>query len=200
MLKSHEKFYSASGKRQVLIADDEWINREMLGSVLEDVYELIYAENGEETLQKMRENIHTVSIVLLDLMMPVMSGSEVLKTVKASPELKKIPIIVMTADQKAEVESLEDGAMDFIPKPYPIPEVVKARVLKTIELAEDREIIHSTERDALTGLYNKDYFYNYAEQFDQHHKELEMDAIIVDVNHFHTINERFGTAYGDEVL
>ena len=78
--------------------------------------------------------------------------------------------------------------------------MVLARVLRTIELSEDREIIQSTERDELTGLYNREYFYRYAEQFDQHHKELEMDAIVVDINHFHMINERYGKAYGDEVL
>ena len=61
-------------------------------------------------------------------------------------------------------------------------------------------MIQYTERDPLTGLYNKEFFYRYAEQFDQHHKDVAMDAIVVDIYHFHMINERFGTAYGDEVL
>ena len=52
----------------------------------------------------------------------------------------------------------------------------------------------------LTGLYNRDYFYRYARQFDQHYKDLDMDAIVVDVHHFHMVNERYGKAYGDEVL
>ena len=200
MLKSHEKFHSANGKRLVLIVDDELINRELLGSVLQNEYELMYASNGQEAMDRIRENKDTLSLVLLDLMMPVLSGTEVLKKIKADPELQHIPVIVLTSDQEAEIDSLMLGAIDFIPKPYPQHKVILARILRTIELSEDRQIIHSTERDPLTGLYNKEYFYRYAEQFDQHHKGMDMDAIIVDVNHFHMINERFGTAYGDEVL
>ena len=200
MLKSHEKFHSANGKRLVLVADDEFINRELLSLTLQDSYEVIFASNGREALEKIRANRDTLSLVLLDLMMPEMSGSELLKVVKEDPELKHVPIIVLTGDQEAEVESLGNGASDFIPKPYPKAEVILARVLRTIELSEDRQIIMSTERDPLTGLYNREYFYRYAEQFDHHHKDMSMDAIVEDVNHFHMINERFGTAYGDQVL
>ena len=200
MLKSHEKFHSSNGKRLILIADDELINREMMKMILEDEYELIFAENGQEALDQMKTNIDMLSLVLLDIQMPVMSGIDVLEAVKADPDLGRIPVIVITSDNEAEVQSLSLGAIDFIPKPYPSKDVIMARILRTIELSEDRDIISSTERDPLTGLYNREYFYRYAEQFDQHHKDLEMDAIVIDVNHFHMINERFGNAYGDEVL
>ena len=200
MLKSHEKFHSANGKRLVLVVDDEAINRELMGLILESDYELIYAENGQVALEKIRQYRDVLSLVLLDLMMPVVPGKEVLRQIKADTAIRHIPVIVLTADQNAEVESLSLGATDFIPKPYPKAGVIQARVRRTIELSEDRQIIQSTERDVLTGLYNREYFYRYAEQFDQHHKELEMDAIVLNINHFHMINERFGTAYGDEVL
>ena len=200
MLKSHEKFYSTNGKRRILIADDEMINREMLNEMLKDDYEIIFACDGVETLEAVRQNKHTLSLVLLDILMPKMSGLEVLKELKEDEELSRIPIIVTTAEKETEVESLKLGAIDFIPKPYPAVDVIQARALRTIELSEDRDIIQSTERDELTGLYNKEYFYRYAEQFDQHHEDKEMDAVIVDVNHFHLINERYGRAYGDTVL
>ena len=200
MLKSHEKFHSTNGKRLILVADDEMINREILGHLLSQDYEVLYAEDGRQALDLIRMHRDTLSLVLLDLLMPVMSGMEVLTAVRRDPELSNIPVIVVTSDQSAEVESLGIGATDFISKPYPQPGVILARVLRTIELSEDREIIQSTERDPLTGLYNKEFFYRYAEQFDQHHKDLSMDAIIVDINHFRIINERYGKAYGDEVL
>ena len=73
-------------------------------------------------------------------------------------------------------------------------------MLRTIELSEDRDIIKLTERDELTDLYNREYFYRYAEQYDQYHVGKSMDAVLVDVNHFRMINERYGKAYGDEVL
>ena len=200
MLKSHEKFHSANGRRQVLVADDEMINRAILGNLLETEYEVLYAADGREALEVMRANRGTLSLVLLDLQMPEVSGMEVLRAVRDDPELERIPVIVLTSDQSAEIESLSLGAIDFIPKPYPQPGVILARVLRTIELSEDRQIIQSTERDPLTGLYNREYFYRYAEQFDQHHRDLETDAIVVDINHFHMLNERYGKAYGDEVL
>ncbi|MGI5874008.1 MAG: EAL domain-containing protein [Bacillota bacterium] len=202
MLKSHEKFHSANGKRLVLVVDDEAINREILGAILADDYEVIFADNGNEALDLIEKNRETLSLVLLDLMMPVMGGMEVLKQMKEAPDpaTRQIPVIVLTSEQNSEVESLSHGAIDFIPKPYPQPGVILARVRRTIELSEDRQIINSTERDPLTGLYNKEYFFRYAEQFDHHHRGMEMDAIVVDVNHFHLINERYGKTYGDAVL
>jgi len=200
MLKSHEKFHSKNGKRQILVADDEQINREILGAILSEDYEVLFAEDGEQALQIMQENGDTLSLVLLDLMMPVMSGLELLKCVKGDPVLQRIPVIVLTSDQPAEIESLGLGAIDFIPKPYPQTGVILARVLRTIELSEDRQIIQHTERDSLTGLYTREYFFRYAEQYDRHHKDADMDCIVIDVNHFHMINERYGKAYGDKVL
>ena len=200
MLKSHEKFHSANGKRMILVADDEIINREILGEILRNDYDVIFAEDGRETLEKVRDNKDILSLVILDILMPGMSGLEVLKSLKEDEELSNIPVIVATSEKKTEVESLQLGATDFIPKPYPEVDVILARVLRTIELFEDRDIIQSTERDVLTGLYNKEYFYRYAEQFDQHHKNMDMDAVVVDINHFRMINERYGRAYGDDVL
>ena len=200
MLKSHEKFHSANGKRLILIADDEIINREILGEMLRREYELLFAADGAETLKMIRQYKDTLSLVLLDILMPGISGLEVLKAVKEDEALSRIPIIVTTAEKETEIESLKLGAIDFIPKPYPAIGVIQARVLRTIELFEDRDIIQSTERDELTDLYTKEYFYRYAVQFDQFHRDLEMDAIIVDVNHFRMINERYGKPYGDQVL
>lgn len=203
MPKFQERYQSINGKRQILVADDEWINRELMGNILADEYEILFAADGQEALDQIRDNKETLSLVLLDLMMPVLSGIEVLRHMKEESEdplIRQIPVIVITSDSRAEVESLTLGASDFIPKPYPQPDVIKARIWRTIELFEDRAIIRSTERDTLTGLYNKEYFYRYAEQFDHLHRGMDMDAIVVDVNHFHMLNERFGAAYGDEVL
>ena len=199
-MKNQDTFHSSKRRRQILIADDEVINREILGQMLQDDYEILFAADGAETLSVIRKKRETLSLVLLDILMPVMSGLEVLKAVREEESLSRIPIIVMTAERDTEIESLKLGAIDFIPKPYPQIGVIKARVQRTIELSEDRETIQSTERDELTGLYNREYFYRYAEQFDQYNKETEMDAILVDVNHFRMINERYGKSYGDDIL
>ena len=88
MLKSHEKFHSANGKRQILIVDDEQVNRELLGAILSDEYEIIYAENGQEAVSRMKEYSQTLSLVLLDLIMPVMDGMEVLRTIREDETLR----------------------------------------------------------------------------------------------------------------
>ncbi|MBE6121114.1 MAG: EAL domain-containing protein [Erysipelotrichaceae bacterium] len=200
MFESHEKFHSSNGKRQILVVDDELINRELLSYALQENYEVFCAEDGKSALEMIREKKDVLSCVLLDLMMPVMSGQDLLKLIKSDPEIRHLPVIVMTADQNSEVECLNLGATDFIPKPYPNQGVILARLRRTIELSEDRQIIQVTERDSLTGLYNREYFYRYAEQYDQYHMDTPMDAVVIDVNHFHMINERYGRAYGDQVL
>ncbi len=200
MPENHLKFHSANGKRQLLIIEDEMINRELLRVILSEQYELLFAEDGNTGLRKIKENKDTLSLVLLDLNLPDMHGLDVLKQIKSEEQYSRLPVIVMTAEKEAEVESLTYGAIDFIPKPYPQPKVILARILRTIELSEDRDIIRWTERDQLTGVYNKEYFYRYAAQYDVYHKDTETDAMGIDINHFHMLNERYGRAYGDEVL
>lgn len=187
-------------KRFVLIVEDELINREILGNMLGDDYHVLYAVNGIEALETLRENETMVSVVLLDLMMPEMNGFEVIEVMRNDDILKHIPIIVLTSEQDAEVKTLQLGAADFIKKPYNMPEVIKARIARAIELSEDRNFIESTEKDALTDLYTKTYFYKYAEMIDKYHPELKTDAVILNIEHFHLVNEIYGRQFGDKVL
>ena len=201
MLKSHEKYFaSTDGKRQILVVDDEQINREILGFMLQDEYDVLYAADGEEALDMIRSHVHTLSLVLLDLMMPKLDGFHLMDILRSDDELKQIPYIVLTSEKSAEVNSLKNGASDFIAKPFDQPEVIQARIQRTIELAEDKDIIQSTERDPLTSLFNREFFYRYVEQYDLHHPDADMDALSLDINHFHMINELYGWDFGDEVL
>ena len=201
MLKSHEKYFaSTDGKRQILVVDDEQINREILGFMLQDEYDVLYAADGEEALDMIRSHVHTLSLVLLDLMMPKLDGFHLMDILRSDDELKHIPYIVLTSEKSAEVNSLKNGASDFIAKPFDQPEVIQARIQRTIELAEDKDIIQSTERDPLTSLFNREFFYRYVEQYDLHHPDADMDALSLDINHFHMINELYGWDFGDEVL
>ncbi|MBR2523708.1 MAG: EAL domain-containing protein [Clostridiales bacterium] len=188
------------GKRQVLVADDELINREILANILADEYDVILAEDGEIAYELIKQNRNTLSLILLDLIMPKIKGLDLLKMLSGDNELKGIPVIVLTSDQDSEVTSLQSGAFDFIPKPYPQPDVIKARISRSIELAEGRQIISATEKDGLTGLYTLEYFYRYCSQYDKFFPAAEMDAICFDVNHFHVLNERFGIEVGSEIL
>lgn len=192
--------YSESMKRKVIVVDDEYVNRQMLGFIISQKYDVIYAENGRDALEKIRASEKEISLVLLDIMMPEMNGFELMEVMKADDELKQIPIIVLTAEESAEVKSLNLGAADFIKKPYNRPEVILARVGRIVELSEDRSLIKDTERDLLTGLYMPNYFYEYALQLDQYFPNWEMDAVVIDVEHFHLVNSLYGRKFGNEVL
>ncbi|MBR2766272.1 MAG: EAL domain-containing protein [Blautia sp.] len=184
----------------VLVVDDQEINRDALGVILEDDYEVIYAENGQEAMELMRANAQRLSIVLLDLMMPVMTGFEVLEAVQEDMILKNIPVIVLTAEKNAELQALKLGAADFIAKPFDLTEVILARVERIIELSEGRQLISAAEHDRLTMLYSRNFFYEYTERLYTYHPELHLDAVVLNIEQFHTINALNGRDFGDDVL
>jgi len=187
-------------RRLVLIVDDEHVNRRLLGKIIEKDYDVIYAENGREAMEQIKKREKTLSMILLDLIMPVMDGYEVLTRLGEDSALSKIPVIVLTSERSAEVKSLQLGAADFIPKPYDMPEVILARVRRSIELAEDSSIINATENDVLTGLYTKEFFFQHAARHDQYYPDKPMDALVLNVNRFHLINDLHGRLFGDTVL
>ena len=187
-------------RKRILIADDIEMNREILGDLLEDDYDILYASDGVEALEVLRNHKDEIDLLLLDLLMPNKNGREVIAEMQVDEELMSVPVIVLTVDQQAELDCLKIGAMDFVPKPYPDIEIVKARIAKCIELSEDRELIRYTERDKLTGLINKDFFFRYVTRLDQLYKDTALDAVVCDVNRFHALNKQYGRQFGDQVL
>ncbi len=187
-------------RRTVLVVDDEAVNRQILGAILDTEYEVLYAENGHEALDQVNAHKETLSLILLDLLMPEMDGYKVIETLRSDDDFRKIPIIVLTSEKSAEVKSLQMGVADFLSKPYDLPEVILARVRHSIELFENETIIKATENDVLTGLYTKEFFFEYGHQIDLHHPEMAMDAVVINFNRFHLLNELYGRSFGDTVL
>lgn len=187
-------------RRTIMIVDDEWINTAILSEIVSDSYEIITAKNGKEALDIIKESLTPISLILLDINMPVMGGFEFLKLIKADDEYKKIPVIVLTGEKDNELEALELGAADFITKPYDLPEVVLARIRRSIELSEDRMIIHEAERDELTDTYNRHIFISYANKIDTYRPDEKTDLVVFDIDKFHLYNELYGYEMGDHVL
>ena len=194
------QFRPTTEQRSIMIIEDETVNLRLLSRYLEDSYLLITAKTGAEALEIIFKQFETISLILLDLNLPDMQGIEILRQLKDDPKYAHLPIIVTTSNSEAEVECLTLGAIDFIPKPFPQREIVLARIRRIVELSEDRDTLRWTERDHLTNLYNKEFFFHYALMLDEHHKDIQTDALVVDINHFHTVNERFGRRFGDEVI
>lgn len=187
-------------RRTVLIVDDEEVNLRIINKIIEDEYDTILAKSGEEALEIIREKKDFISLILLDLFMSGMHGHEVIDVLQGDEELKKIPVIVLTSDKAAEVESLQRGAVDFLSKPFDHPAVIKARVRRSIELSIDRNIISNTGTDPLTGLLTKQFFFQYALEYDKFHPDQGVDAIAINFTKFHLVNELYGRNFGDKVL
>jgi diguanylate cyclase (GGDEF)-like protein len=187
-------------KHRILIVDDQEINCDILGSILEKDYEIAYAHNGSEALDYIRRNFESLSLVMLDLIMPVMSGFEVLEIMRQDEELEKIPVIVLTSEKDAEVKALRMGAEDFITKPFDIHEVILARAARVIELSEGRRLISAAEYDKLTMLYTRNFFFEYVERLYEFHPDEHYDAVVINVEQFHSINAVNGREFGDKVL
>ncbi len=196
----HRLHYKNEHLHTILIVDDEEINREILGAMLEDRYNLLFAADGQEALDILIEQEERISLVLLDLMMPKMNGFEVISSMKERPTLSRIPVIVLTSEKNAEAESIDLGAADFISKPYHAPEIILSRINRMIELSDDRLIIQSTERDSLTRLFSQNYFFKYCQMMENYHPERTMDAVVMNIDHFHLMNEIYGHAFGNELL
>ena len=184
----------------ILIADDIELNRDALEVVLDGQYNLLFAENGKEALEIMRMHREDLSMLILDLNMPVMNGYEVMERLREDELLQHIPVIVLTADKSAELQALQMGAADFITKPFDIPEIIQTRVSRILELSEGKKLISVAERDRITGLYSRNFFYEYASRLFQYHTEMHMDAAVLNIEQFHSVNAVNGREFGDSVL
>ena len=184
----------------MLVVDDQEINRDVLGMILEDYYDVLYARDGQEALDMIEKYRDKLSIVLLDLIMPQADGFEVLIRIKSDEFLRRIPVIVLTAEKSAELRALELGAADFITKPFDMHEIILARVSRIIELSEGRQLISAAEHDPLTMLYSRNFFFEYVNRIHQYHPEYHMDAVVIDIEQFHSVNALNGRDFGDRVL
>lgn len=123
----------------ILLVDDEPTNLRVLRTVLNDLYRLLFAKNGLEALQLAAE--HQPDLVLLDVMMPGMTGFEVCTALKANDNTRHIPVIFVTAlrDEIDETQGFDVGAVDYITKPI-TPAVVRARVKTHLSLVQAEEL------------------------------------------------------------
>ena len=101
---------------RILIVDDVELNRLILREILANDYDILEAESGPETLQKIGNAAELPQVVLLDIMMPGMDGFEVLRRIKANPATQMIPVLFVTTANTDEAESkgLMEGAVDYI--------------------------------------------------------------------------------------
>lgn len=122
-------------RSKVLIVDDMELNRDMLAAILEDDYPILQADGGKKAIAMIKKHQDEIAVVLLDLVMPEVDGFTVLEVMKKQSWLKTIPVLVITAESKAEIESkcFEKGVSDFIRKPFDNA-IVRNRVKNIVDL------------------------------------------------------------------
>ena len=152
-------------RHSLLIVEDNELNRDILKEILHDEYKLYLAENGLEGLRLLRQHSADIGLILLDLEMPVMNGYDVLKAVRLDPELIRIPIVIITANDSVEeeVRCLKLGARDFIRKPFNST-VAKLRISSLLNMQKSADALTKVEIDAETGVYTFSAFLYYAKE------------------------------------
>ena len=123
----------------ILAVDDEASNLQLLRQILQDHYRLLFAKDGTRALELVRQE--SPDLILLDVMMPGMSGYEVCAALKADPATAAIPVVFVTAltDTADELEGFNAGAVDYITKPVS-PPIVRARVRTHLSLVRMEEL------------------------------------------------------------
>ncbi len=144
-----------ASRRKILIVDDEPLNIDYLEQELDDLgYETVSAANGQEGLQRVAET--NPDMILLDIMMPVMDGFEMLRLLKAKPDWRDIPVVIVSAlsDMDSVVQGIQLGADDYLPKPFN-PTLLEARLNAGLDRKRLRDLeklhIQSLERELEIG-------------------------------------------------
>lgn len=121
-------------RNTLLIVDDMEVNRAILRILFENTYNILEAENGEQALMLLNQYQDTIAALLLDVVMPVKDGYEVMSDMNSSGLIEKLPVIVITSNDTTEneVRMFDLGASDIIVKPFE-PHVVKRRVQNAVD-------------------------------------------------------------------
>ena len=130
-------------KQLIMIVDDSEINREILASILEEDYQIIEAENGEDCLRLLQKYGTEISLILLDIVMPGMNGFQVLHDMNKNHWIEDVPVIMISSEdsEKSIRRAYEMGVSDYISRPFD-GKVVYQRVFNTIKLyAKQRRLI-----------------------------------------------------------
>ena len=186
----------------ILITDDEKMNVDILCGILSPMYNLLISRSGQRALDI--ANAHVPDLILLDVIMPEMSGFDVIIRLKESDATNKIPVIFITGLTSSEDEERGFflGAVDYITKPFN-KAIVKARVNTHIKIVDQMRTIERIGlMDPLTKISNRRGFEDrlHAEWPRAMRARTPISILVMDVDKFKNYNDTFGHQQGDTAL
>ncbi|WP_246422728.1 diguanylate cyclase [Roseospira visakhapatnamensis] len=192
----------SSKKPLLLLVEDDPNTLRLLSGLFKESYEILVAMSGHQGMDVARSE--GPDLILLDLRLPDMDGLEICRILKAEPDVERIPIIFLTADQDpaTEEKGITLGAVDFVTKPFSTA-VLRARVRTHIDLRRKTEALERlAATDALTGVPNRRSFETViAREWRRMMREkMPLSVAMVDIDHFKALNDTFGHPFGDHVL
>lgn len=195
---------------KILVVDDQLANVEYIRRNLSELgYEVLGAYGGLDALRKVQQEIP--DLILLDIVMPDLTGYEVCRALKIHPETSDIPVIFLTAKGEVydKVSGLNLGAQDYVPKPFH-PEELRARVRAALRIKAEqdklkertRQLAEKSISDELTGVYNNKYLMKrLKEELARASRyKYAISSLLIDIDYFKEINETLGKEKSDLVL
>lgn len=189
-------------EQTILIVDDDKTNRKMLKELLQEQAKIIFAKNGEQAKDLARK--HIPDLILLDVVMPDLSGFDVIELLKSDPETINISVIFITglANDDDEERGFNLGGCDYIYKPFK-SNIVIARVMMHLELIRQRKMLDEIAHvDALTGVNNRRKMDVVLEEEVETNIQDNSTLLvaILDIDYFKQYNDSYGHGAGDLAL
>ncbi len=191
-----------TGKPVIMIVDDEIANIEMIGAILEDDYEILFARSGEQAISIAQTA--ELDLILLDVVMPGMDGYETCRRIKRDPDLVNVPVIFTTGldSLEHEITGLSAGAIDYVTKPVQ-PVSLRRRVGNHVNLKRTRDRLASQALiDPLTGLGNRRMMETLlTEEMTRLSRAREdLSVLLIDIDYFKQFNDMYGHLEGDRCI